>query len=95
MIDITEYQQKLEWCYEWMAHKIDGSLPWVSDRSTNEPLIDITVVPNVSHEDVIRIFEQTGVMFWSARRNDMHPASFEEYCKYLKHLNYDLYTGVR
>lgn len=83
MINIEPYQNRLKLCYEWICHKIDGTLPLIGDKEKQPFYIDIGAIPKVSWEEAVRIYEQTGVLFWNANvPNNMHPASFEEYCEF-------------
>jgi hypothetical protein len=83
MIDITPYQERLQLCKEWLHLKIDGILPLIGDAGNEKLFIDIGCIPKVSWDEAIRLYEQTGNMFWNSNvPNNMHPASFEEYCNY-------------
>lgn len=78
MIDITPYQQKLEWLREWIHKRIDG-IPYF--------WIDIDAVPHIyTMERVVEIFNQTGVLFYNhndvSGYNSIMPISFDEYCQY-------------
>lgn len=83
MINIQPYLQRLELCKEWLFHKIDGTLPLKHDQSGTMVAINIGAVPKMSWDEVIRTWEQTGVMFY---RDDpfenMRPVTFEEYCEF-------------
>jgi len=82
MINIALYQHRLELANEWMCHNIDGTLPLIGvlDRKI---LINIDAVPKISWEDIVRIYDQTGIMFHDPNpSHNMHPVSFEEYCEH-------------
>lgn len=83
MIDITPYQLRLELCKEWFCHKIDGTLPLIDFNYSEEKAyrIDLSVVPELSWDKVMDIYNQTGFMFWREATN-MRQVTFEEYCKY-------------
>lgn len=76
MIDITPYQERLEWLKEWIAAKIDGVLPYTMMTVTMETYM--TYPP----EELMRIYQQTGVLYFrepSISSNTRQP-SFDEYC---------------
>lgn len=81
MIDISPYQERLLLCKEWLHLKIDGTLPLIGGAENEKVFIDIECVPKVSWEEAIRLYDQTGILFWNPNvPNNMHPASFDEYC---------------
>lgn len=77
MIDITPYQQKLEWLREYMCNRIDGSL--------FDSIMDIRIEAHMySVEQIMRLYNQTGLVFYSSRpemTSITRPPTFEEYCK--------------
>jgi len=78
MIDITPYQERLEWLKEWIHKRIDGFPTFY---------IDIEAVPKInSMEKFIEIYTQTGIMFYTKNEISQHnlvmPVSFDEYCQY-------------
>lgn len=79
MIDITPFQNKLTWLGEWINNRIDGTISppmWV-----NLGILDF----KHSIEDIVRIYQQVGVMYYKPKdviENPAIPVSFEEYCKY-------------
>lgn len=85
MIDISPYQYRLEMLKEWMANKIDGTLPFTFNKS-NDFWIDISCVPEIAWQDAIRIYEQTGVLFYSKKpdHGGMRPVEFHEYLEMIK-----------
>lgn len=78
MIDITPYQQKLTWLQEWIRDCIDGGI--------SPPIwINVGMIPSIdlSMEDVLRIWHQTGVMFYNVEdvvESTSSPISFEQFC---------------
>lgn len=79
MIDITPYQERLQWLKEWVEGRIDGII--------SPPIwVDIDAIGfKLSIDQVLKIWNQTGVIYY--RKDDVinHgavPISFEEYCKY-------------
>lgn len=78
MIDITPYQERLQWLQEWIHKRIDGFPTFY---------INIEAIPQLhSMERFIEIFNQTGVMFYNKNEISQHnlimPITFEEYCQY-------------
>lgn len=82
MIDITPFQNKLAWLREWINGSIDGTISppmWINFDALNF---------NHSIEDILRIYQQTGVIYYRQKdvvENPAIPISFEEYCKYKQH----------
>jgi hypothetical protein len=85
LIDVIPYQRKLELANEWVCHKIDGTLPLIG-ASGRGIFIDMDAIPKnkMSWDEIVRIYDQTGVMFFDSNpdRMNMHPVSFEEYCEH-------------
>lgn len=87
MIDISPYQERLQLRKEWLHLMIDGALPLASSRGGEGVFIDIGVVPKLSWDEVIRMYDQTGVLYWNSNASlDLRPVSFDEYCKLKKYL---------
>lgn len=78
MIDITPYQQKLTWLQEWINDRIDGVI--------SPPMwVNLNAIGSFKHsmEDIMRMYNQCGVMFFSAKdvvENPAIPISFEQFC---------------
>lgn len=84
MIDVTSYTDKLELLREWINGRIDGIISppiWVNMEALS---FKYTI------EEVIRIYNQTGLILYRAKdvvENPAIPLSFEEYYKYKKEIN--------
>jgi len=86
MIDITLYQNKLELLKEWIADRVDGKI--------SPPIwVNLDAMPfNLTIDQVLKIWQQTGNCFF--RKQDVidHPAipvSFEEYYRYKEELKHE------
>lgn len=90
MIDVSLYLRRLEIAKEWMCHKIDGTLPMVTNKKIDPIVFDVinTAInaPELSFEKVMSLYNQTGVLFWR-EPVDMHYVSIEEYFEYRKIFN--------
>lgn len=75
MIDITPYQQKLILLKEWLDKKMDGTLPAMVE-------FNIEAVMNYSMEDILRIYRQTGMVYYSrpVMTTKLSILTFEDYC---------------
>ncbi len=82
MIDITPYQQRLEWLREWLYKKIDGKLPDDIVETRVEQVMAYTL------DQLIRIYNQTGMLInqYPNITSIMRPMNFQEYCKYKQSL---------
>lgn len=83
MIDITPFQQRLNLLKCWLSDRIDGIISppiWEDTRCVSF---------NYTVDEVLRIYEQVGVMVFEddVINNPALPFSFEEYCKYKSELN--------
>lgn len=83
MIDITPYQQRLEWLREWISDRIDGKI--------SPPIwVDVEALKfNLSVKEILDIYQATGMLFFKAKdiiENKAIPISFQEYCKYKQSL---------
>lgn len=78
MIDITPYQERLEWLKEWMEMKIFGRLP--------NTMMVVTMETYMAYppEELMRIYQQTGVMYYRepSISSQCRQPTFEEYCQY-------------
>lgn len=83
MIDISLYQRRLELAKQYIGHKIDGTLPLIGGNKTEPFVIDIGCIPQVAWEEAIKIYDQTGLLFWNSNvPNDVRQVTFEEYCEH-------------
>lgn len=79
MIDITLYQQKLEYLKEWINARIDGTISppiWVNMNALQF---------NYTIEQIMKIYQQTGIVYYREKdvvENPAIPITFDEYCKY-------------
>lgn len=86
MIDITPFQQRLQYLNDWIRARIDGVISppiWV-----NIDAIDF----NLTMDDIMRIWQQAGMLYFTKSEVVGHPAipvSFDEYCKYRTELKQD------
>lgn len=78
MIDVSEFEFKLTLLRQYMFAKIDGHVPQKKHCSF---LRDIGAVPELPWEEVIRIYNQTGILFYREDDN-LCDVTFDEYCTY-------------
>ena len=85
MIDITSFQIKLELLKEFISMKIDNNIPCICKEHKNY-IIDTSCIPEMPIEDIITLYDQTGLMFWNQLRRDDGSSyrimNFDDYIEY-------------
>lgn len=87
MIDTSIHQFKLELLRQYIFAKIDGHLPKIGASKMGSVVMVLNTMPVafMSPDDIIRLYAQTGIMFWSSNKEHEREVTFEEYCEYKLH----------